>query len=184
MSALGALMLLVGVFLPWYGVSLTPAGLSALSGHVAGPVAALLGDAGHGARAASGHGARAAGPRLGTLSAREALSVLSAIMLAAACLALLDAALGVAHGAMSVPDGAGQAVVPLGVLASACVCYRMAVPPALGTGLAVSLQAGAWLSLLGGLMIALGGMWPRTLPAIHPPEPGGAGVGSALGRLG
>lgn len=167
MAALGALVLMAGVFLPWYGVGLTAAGRSALAGH----------------------GAASARGQAGTLSAREAFGALSGVVLVAGLLALMDAALGLARRAMSVPDGAGQAVVPLGILAGMCVCYRMAVPPSLGAGLAVSLRAGAWVSLLGCLLVATGGLWPRTLPIISPPEPGagvpggGAGVGSALGRL-
>lgn len=177
MSALGALALMAGLFLPWYGVALAPAGASALVEHgrpaLVRSLLALTG------------GTPSAGTAVATLSAREAFGVLSAIVLAAGCLSLLDALLGLAQTGTA-PGGAGQAVVPLGLLAAACVGYRMAVPPSsLGPGLSVSLRAGAWLSLAGAALVALGGAWPGLLQATGAGEPvGAAGMGSALGRLG
>jgi hypothetical protein len=177
-SALGALALMVGLFLPWYEVALAPAGASALLEHgqpvLVRSLLALTG------------GTPSTGTAVATLSAREAFGVLSAIVLVAGCLSLLDALLGLAQTGTAAPGGAGQAVVPLGLLAAACVVYRMAVPPSsLGPGLSVSLRAGAWLSLAGAGLVALGGAWPGPLQETGAAEPAGApGMGSALGRLG
>ncbi len=150
-SSLGATVLVVSVFLPWYATSL---------GH---PSAGLLAH------------------RVGQLSGQAALSELSVILLVLAGLALLDALFPIARHAAGVPEGAGGAVVLLGVLASGLVLYRMVHPPAhIGTALALTVREGAWTALLGSLMIALGGLWPRALPGIVPGEPLGTDVWSAL----
>jgi hypothetical protein len=71
-------------------------------------------------------------------------------------------------------------VVVLGVLASGCVVYRMLAPPSpAGELVALSLREGAWLSLLGALMVALGGLWPSRLPAM-PGEAFGADIWASL----
>ena len=78
------------------------------------------------------------------------------------------------------PAGAGGAVVLLGIVASACVLYRMIAPPSpAGELVALSLREGAWLSLLGALMVALGGLWPSPLPAM-PGEAFGADIWASL----
>jgi len=140
-SALGALVLAVSVFLPWYARISAPL--------VAAPV----------------------GHRAGAITGQQALSGMSVLLLALAGLALLDALFAIARAVSMAPDGAGGAVVVLGVLASAFVIYRMAQPPAdLSASASVSLQEGAWTALLGSLMISLGGLWPRALPGIVPGE--------------
>jgi hypothetical protein len=140
-SALGAFVLAASVFLPWY------------EGSSAAPDSALIGH----------HG--------GALTGQQALRGLGVLLLVLAALALLDAVFAIARSVSVTPDGAGSAVVVLGVLASACVIYRMAQPPAdLGAALTASLRVGAWTALLGSLMISLGGLWPRALPGIVPGE--------------
>jgi hypothetical protein len=148
-SALGAVVLVVSVFLPWYSASFSSVG--AIARHA------------------------------GQLTGQQALSELSVILLVLAGLALLDALFPIARAASVVPDGAGGAVVLLGMLAAACVLYRMVHPPAhVGAALALSLREGAWTSLLGSLMIVLGGLWPRALPGILPGEALGADIWSSL----
>jgi hypothetical protein len=151
-SSLGAIVLAVAVFLPWYAAGAHPAGQSL------------------------------PGVELGALSASQAMGGLSIVMLVLAALALLDALVPVVRAAGSVPDGAGGAVVLLGVVASICVLYRMVVPPAgVEHMVAMSLREGGWLALLGSLAMALGGIWPRAMPALALGEAGGGDVFAALG---
>ena len=114
-----------------------------------------------------------AGQKVGALTAEQALSALSVVLLVLAALSLLDALVPLARGGSRIPEGAGGAVVVLGILASGFVLYRMIAPPApAGELLALSLREGAWLSLLGALMVALGGLWPRAIPAAPGPFSG------------
>jgi hypothetical protein len=150
-SALGAIILIVSVFLPWYSAA------SAAPG--SGPIAR----------------------NAGQLTGEQALGGLSVVLLVLAGLALLDALFPIARAASVVPDGAGGAVVLLGLLAGACVLYRMVDPAApFGGTLGVSLLEGAWTALLGSLMVALGGLWPQALPGIVPGEALGADSWSKL----
>lgn len=148
-SAVGAIVLAASVFLPWYAVGLAAhAGLGAASHHQPDAV-----------------------------SGQHALHDLSVVLLALAGLAILDALVPLARAGASVPGGAGGSVVLLGVLASACVLYRMIDPPApAGELLSMSLREGAWLALLGSLTMALGGMWPRYRDLRGAAEPDGRGA--------
>lgn len=174
MSSLGAALLAGSLFLPWYRVSVTAAGASSL-GHAAG----------HGGLEgyiASLHGtiSALAGQPVGAVTAEQALSALPVILLVLAGLALLDTMVPLARASSPVPAGAGGAVVLLGIVASGCVLYRMIAPPSPGGEmLALSLREGAWLSLLGALMVALGGLWPSRLPAM-PGEAFGADIWASL----
>jgi len=157
-SASGAVLLIVSVFLPFYEVS------------AAGGVGVSFASRLWGGSGALSHGA---------VSAEQAFTPLSIVLLVLAALAILDALAPLARAGSPVPEGAGRAVVPLGVLAAAAVAYRMISPPsAAGGALDLSLALGAWLGLLGALTMVTGGMWPRTLPAISPPD--GSSVFSGL----
>jgi hypothetical protein len=168
-SSLGAALLAGSLFLPWYAVSVTQAGAGAL-----GRVGSRLAAAG-GLHAAGLHGtiAALAGQKVGALTAEQALSALSVVLLVLAGLSLLDALVPLARAGSRVPDGAGGAVVLLGMVASAFVLYRMLAPPSpAGEMFSLSLREGAWLSLLGALMVAVGGLWPKALPAAPGPFTG------------
>jgi len=146
-SALGAIVLIVSVFLPWYGVTLT---LHASAG------------AGAGAGVDVGH-------RLATMTAFRALRDVDVILLVLAVLAIVDALAPLAPTGRPLPGGAGGSVVLLGAVAAAFVLFRMLAPPASAFGVAeLSLREGAWLALLGSLAIALGGMWPRSIGFLAP----------------
>ncbi len=175
MSSLGAALLAGSLFLPWYRVSVNTAGVG---DHHAGVLAAAhIG--GLSADVASLHGALADQP-LGAVTAEQVLGALSVILLVLAGLSLLDALVPLVRGSSPVPAGAGGAVVLLGIVASVCVLYRMIAPPSPGGELlALSLREGAWLSLLGALMVALGGLWPSQLPAM-PGEAFGADIWASL----
>jgi hypothetical protein len=181
-STLGAIVLAVAVFLPWYNVSFTPAGTSVLT-RAGDQFAAQFGNPSLQSYVGGLHGtiAALAGRQAGAISGHEALRDLNVVLLVLAGLALLDALLPLARTASGVPDGAGGAVVLLGLLASVCVAYRMAFPPSpAGDLLALSVREGAWLALLGSLMMMVGGLWPRALSGNAPGEAAAADVWASL----
>jgi hypothetical protein len=181
-STLGAAILAVSVFLPWYGLSLTGEGVT-LAQQVGDQFVSQFGNAALQANFHGLHGTLQSivGVQFGAVSAHDAIKGLSILLLVLAGLGMLDAMLPLVRGSGSVPQGAGGAVVLLGLLASACVVFRMLVPPLPeGHLIAMSVREGAWLALLGALMMALGGLWPRAIPAIGRGESGGADVFAAL----
>jgi hypothetical protein len=154
-SALGAIVLIVSVFLPWYEVAST---LHASAG--AGV------DLGH---------------RLATMTAFRALRGVDVVLLVLAGLAIVDALAPLAPTGRPLPGGAGGSVILLGVVAAAFVLFRMLVPPSAAVGVAeLSLREGAWLALLGSLAIALGGMWPRSIGLLAPSAARAPGAWSGL----
>ena len=181
-SSLGAGLLAGSVFLPWYGVSFTTTGAGSVS-RLGSALASNLGGGSLQSLIGGLHGtfAALAGQQVGALSAEQTLSALSVILLVLAGLALLDALLPLVRAGSGVPGGAGGAVVLLGIVASGCVLYRMIAPPTpAGHVVSLSLREGAWLSLLGALMVALGGVWPRTLPSIASSEAFGGDIWASL----
>jgi hypothetical protein len=167
-SALGAIVLAISVFLPWYGVSITASGIATVR-ELGGQLAAQVGDptlqAQLNQRAGELDGL--AGQQVTAVSAHQVLRDMNVILLVLAALALVDALLPLARHAGSVPDGAGGSVVLLGLVAAVCVLFRMIHPPTPGGGLiALSLREGAWLALLGSLAMVAGGLWPRRRRAV------------------
>jgi hypothetical protein len=161
-SALGAIVLAVSVFLPWYGVSFTANGI-ALVQQVGDQVAAQFGNAALQSHITGLHAnlGGLAGQQLTAVSAHQALKDLNVVLLVLAGLALLDALVPLARSASPLPVGAGASVVLLGSVATTCVLYRMAVPPTPpGELVALSLREGAWLALLGSLTMVAAGLWP------------------------
>ncbi len=162
-SALGAVLLAVSVFLPWYGLSLTSAGV-ALAQQAGDQIASQLGGGALQPYAGEMHAGLAglAGQQLVAVSAHQILKDLNVLLLVLAGLAMVDTLFPLARSASCVPDGAGRSVVLLGGLACACILYRMVVMPTPAGGMvALSLREGAWLALAGSLTMVLGGMWPR-----------------------
>lgn len=134
MSALGASVLAVAAFLPWYRVSSVA--------HMA---------AAHALAARS----------LSVVISHPALPDMRILLLVLAGLAMLDTLLPLLRTKGPVPGGAGGSVVLLGAVAALCALYRIVDPPApAGDAVALTLLAGPWLALLGGLAMLLGGMWP------------------------
>jgi hypothetical protein len=169
-SACGAILLAVSVFLPWYGLSFTAGGVAFVQ-HMADQVASQFGNANLQAYVGAQHGSLSAlaGHEFAAASAHQALKNLNIVLLVLAGLAILDALVPLARGGSSVPDGGGAAVVVLGAVASLCVIYRMVSPPTpAGDLVSLSLREGAWLALLGSLAIVAGGLWPRPRAASSP----------------
>ncbi len=166
-SALGAIVLAVSVFLPWYGVSFTAAGV-AFAQQIGNQVASQYGNAALQSMMSGLHSdiSGLAGQQFAALSAHQVLHDLNILLLVLAALAMLDAILPLARTGVSLPAGAGGSVVILGSVAAICVIYRMVDPPVPAGGyMALSLREGAWLALLGSLAMVLGGLWPRAVTA-------------------
>jgi hypothetical protein len=167
-SALGAILLAISVFLPWYGLSFTASGIGFVQ-QVTDHLASEFGNSSLQAYVGAQHASMSAlaGHEFAAVSAHQVLSNLNIVLLALAFLAMLDALIPLAIGGSS-PDGAGAAVVLLGLLATVCVVYRMISPPTpAGEVVALSLREGAWLALLGSLAIVAGGVWRRRPAAVR-----------------
>ena len=162
-SAVGAVLLAVSVFLPWYELSLTPDGAN-FAANLAQGLTGQFGNESLQHLVAGLHGnlASASGQQLAALSARQTLHDLNVMLLVLAGIALFDALATMARAAGPAGMTGGRMISLVGVLAAACVAYRMSVPPVPAGGLvALTLREGSWLALLGSLMMVLGPIWPR-----------------------
>lgn len=166
-SALGAIVLAVSVFLPWYGLSLTANGIAFVQQLGAQAIsqfgnASLQGEIGNlhaGLSALAGH-------QLVSVSAHQVLTHISVVLLILAGLGILTALIPLARPESRSGGDGGGLILLLGAVAAACVLYRMFDPPNPAGGfLSLSLRGGAWLALLGSLAMVLGGLWPRRLGA-------------------
>jgi hypothetical protein len=160
-SAVGAALLAVSVFLPWYGVSLT-AGGAASAQQTLNNVAQQYGNATFQNQAkAVGLGFSAfAGHQLTTLSAHQALKYLNVILLILAAIAFVVALLRLAGASQSSQTSGGE-VALIGLVAAACVLFRMVDrPAAVEEVFSLSLGWGIWLALASSVAIVVGSLWP------------------------
>ena len=167
-SALGAIVLAVSVFLPWYGVSFTAAGI-AFAQQAGDQAAAQFGNATLQSYMGEFHAnlSSLAGHQFTALSAHQALKDLNVVLLllagAAIVIALLALA-GAGFSSASSPDGHRGPLALLGIVAAVCVLFRIVDPPTpAGNFLALSLREGAWLALLGSVAMVAGSLWPENL---------------------
>lgn len=171
-SALGALVLAISVFLPWYGVSFTASGL-AYAQKVGSQVATQYGNATLQSYMSSLHARLSGyvGHDFVSLSAHQALKTLSVVMLIAAGLGCAIALFALAGSAAAEANRGALAL--LGTVAVACVLYRMLVPPSPASELlALSLREGAWLALIGAVAMIGGALWPARLSGAGSREAG------------
>ncbi|HEY2741848.1 MAG TPA: hypothetical protein VGI69_06685 [Gaiellaceae bacterium] len=157
-SALGAAVLAVSVFSPWYSVSITPEGAAQAQQQLA-TVAQQYGNTSlqDMASQVGGQFSAIAGRPLTTLSAHQALKNTSKILLLLAGVALLASLLTLAD---VLEIGGGQ-IALVGFAAVLCVLFRMLSPPGTDAAglLSLSLGWGSWLALLAAGAIAGGGLW-------------------------
>jgi hypothetical protein len=164
-AALGAVLLAVAVFLPWYGVSFTTHGISFVQ-QAGDQAAAQYGNAVLKSYLGTFHSSLAglAGHEFVAVSAHQALKQINVVLLIVAGLGVVIALVGLAGSASNAEANRGLLAL-LGALAAALVLFRILVPPSPGgVGgdlLALSLREGAWLALLGALAIVAGAVWPR-----------------------
>ncbi|HEU5243673.1 MAG TPA: hypothetical protein VFU33_04665 [Gaiellaceae bacterium] len=158
-AALGAAVLAVSVFLPWYGVSITASGAASAQQQLA-TVAQQYGNSTlqAGASQLGAEFSSLAGRQLTTVSAHEALKDISVILLLLAGISLVASLLRLAGISGLLEAGGGQIAVA-GVVAMLFVLYRMATPPGAQTDLvSLSLSWGSWLALLSAAAITAGGL--------------------------
>ena len=157
-SALGAAVLAVSMFLPWYSVSITPEGAAQAQQQLA-TVAQQYGNPSlqNMAGQVGGQFSSIAGRPLTTLSAHQALKNTSKILLLLAGVALLASLLTLAD----VLEVGGGQIALVGFAAVLCVLYRMLSPPGADAAglISLSLGWGSWLALLAAGAIAGGGLW-------------------------
>ena len=158
-SALGAAVLAVSVFLPWYGVSITASGAASARQQLAG-VAQQYGNTSFQA-GASQLGAEfnsLVGRQLATVSGHEAVKDVSRILLLLAAVSLLASLFRLA-GVSGLFEAGGGQIALAGGLAALFVLYRMVTPPGAQTDLvSLSLGWGIWLALLSAAAIVAGGL--------------------------
>jgi hypothetical protein len=157
-SALGAAVLAVSVFLPWYGVSITASGAASAQQQLA-TVAQQYGNTTLQSRASvlGAEFSSLAGRQLGTLSAHQVLKDIGPILLVLAAISLLASLLRLAGVSGLLEAGGGQ-IGLAGSVAALFVLYRMLERPAGQTNLvSLSLGWGIWLALLSAAAIVAGG---------------------------
>jgi len=156
-SGLGAAALGISVFLPWYSVTLTQSGVESAQ-QTLGAVARQYGNQNFQSAAGevSAKFGELAGHQLGTLTAHDVLKVLSIVFLVLAAIGLGAALLNLAGGART---GRGQ-IALVGLAAGLGVVFRMIDPPAPQEAvIALSLDWGAWLALIGSAAMIVGDLW-------------------------
>lgn len=171
-AALGAAVLAISVFLPWYGVSITASGAASAQQELAG-VAQQYGNAAFqtGANQLGAEFSSMAGRQLATVSAHDVLKDISLILLLLAGASLLASLFRLA-GFAGLEAGGGQIALAGGV-AALFVLYRLVSPPGAQTGLvSLSRSWGIWLAFLSSSAIVIGGILStsdeRRLPAESP----------------
>ena len=156
-SALGAALLAVSVFSPWYSVSITPTGAAEAQQQLSS-VAQQYGNASlqNMANVVGSQFSSVAGRPLATVSAHQALKDVSKLLLLLAAVALVASLLTLAD----VVEVSGGQIALVGFAAILLVLYRMVSRPGTDGGfVSLSLGWGSWLALLAAAGIVAGGLW-------------------------
>jgi hypothetical protein len=173
-TVLGAVLLAVAVFLPWYGVSFTAHGIAFVQ-QAGDQAAAQYGNATLKGYMGTFHTGVAglAGHEFVAVSAHQALKQINVVLLIVAGLGIVIALIGLAGPASSAEANRGPLAL-LGGLAVALVLFRTLDPPPpagdAGDLLALSVREGAWLALLGALAMIGGAAWPNRRRATEPSQ--------------
>jgi len=172
-AALGAAVLAVSVFLPWYGVSISSAGAASAQQQLVS-VAQQYGNSTFQTEA-SQVGAQfssLAGRQLATVSAHQVLKDLGPALLVLAAVALLASLLRLA-GVTGLLEAGGGQIALAGGAAVLCVLFRMLTRPGPQTDfVSLSLSWGIWVALLGAGAIVAGGLFSASDQTRRRPAPG------------
>jgi hypothetical protein len=163
LAALGAILLAISVFLPWYGISFTAQGI-AYTQQVGNQVASEFGNATLQSYMGAFHAnvAGLGGHEFLSVSAHQALSNISVVLLILAGLSILIELFALAGPASAYAEANRAGLALVGLVAGALVIYRMLDRPDPSGGLlALSLREGVWIALLGALAMTAGALWPR-----------------------
>ena len=156
-SALGAAVLAVAMFLPWYSVSITPTGAAEAQQQLS-TVAQQYGNASlqNMANEVGAQFSSVAGRPLATVSAHQVLKDVSKLLLLLAAVALVASLLSLAD----VVEVSGGQIALVGFTAALLVLFRMVSPPGTDAGfISLSLGWGSWVALLAAAGIIGGGLW-------------------------
>jgi hypothetical protein len=170
-ATVGAALLALSVFQPWYALQLTAAGASSAQ-QALDSAASQFGNAAFQVQAHSlGSGFSAlAGHQLATLSAEQALHYTHIVLLILAAGAFVSALLLLVDVSQARRAG-GDRIAALGLAATLCVLFRMvAKPVSQEEVLSLSLAWGAWLALASSLAIVAGGLMARSEGGASPSE--------------
>ena len=161
-AIVGAALLALSVFQPWYRLGLTAAGANSAR-EALNNVATQFGNAAFQDQVHS-LGSRfsaLAGQQLVTLSAEQTLHQIHIVLLILAAGTFLAALLPLVD-ASQVNRASGDRIALLGLAATICVLFRMvARPVAQEEMLSLSLAWGAWLAFASSLAIVAGGLMSR-----------------------
>jgi hypothetical protein len=177
-SAIGAAVLAVSVFLPWYGLSLTASGVQAAQQGL-NTTAQQYGNAAFQSEVSglSASFGSLAGRQLGTVSAHDVLKYLDTVLVILAAIGLVAALLRLVDAARVAP---GQ-IALVGLVASLAVLFRMVDSPAPQEAeFRLSLSWGIWLALAGSVAMIAGDLWLRGSARR---EPSGGQMAKALDGL-
>ena len=168
-SALGGVTAVIAVFLPWYGVGVTPAAVDFAAGAIDRVVPQFAGSALDSQLRAAGHAV--AGHQVAGVSAHQAFSSTSTIMALVAGAAALLAIVALARPVAELPGGSGVLVLLGGVAAAVAVWHMVSHPNPAPGFITVSLKPAAWLGLVGSLAVIAGAWLPSSL-AVPGKDPG------------
>jgi len=174
-AALGAAVLAVSVFLPWYGVDITASGAAAVEQRIA-TLAQEYGNSNLQTQLQQwewNHGSLV-GYQIGTLSAHRYLQYTSMILFVIAGIALVGALFRLAD-MQGLLFATGNQLAVVGGLAALLIVSRMILRPAGSqTFVSLSLKSGIWVSLLSAAAIVVGGRMagsPKPRVIAPPPKP-------------
>lgn len=165
LCSLGAGLLALAVFLPWYGLSVTAQGLTYVQ-QVGSEFAQQFGNSRLQGELGLLHSGLngLAGQQLAAVSAHDALKTISVLLLIIAGVAILLAQLSLMLPDAPSSESYGGLIALLGALAAVFTLYRIIHTPLPDNGLvALSIREGAWLALVGSLAMIVGGLLPRRL---------------------
>ena len=157
-AALGAAVLAISVFMPWYGVSITASGAATAQQELAS-VAQTYGNTAFqaGANQLGAEFSSLAGRQVATVSGHQASKNVSRILLLLAAISLLASLLRLA-GITGLFEAGGGQIALAGSVAALFVLFRMLSPPGAQADLvSLSLSWGIWLALLSAAAIVAGG---------------------------
>jgi hypothetical protein len=161
-SAFGAMLLGLAVFLPWYGLSFSPAGI-AFAQQVSSQVASQYGNAALQGYMSGMHAdlGALAGHQFAAVSAHQVLKRINVLLLIIAGVGVLLSLVPLARPEVVAGGGDRSLVVLVGAFAALLVLYRILQPPTGAQNLiSFSLREGAWLALLGSLTMIAGAFIP------------------------
>lgn len=160
-AAVGAALLAVSVYQPWYALRLTASGVASAQQAI-NNLALQYGNAAFQSQAKGlGSSFRGlAGYQVATLSADQALKYLHFVLLILAAVAFV-AALSRLAGASQPMQASGAQIALIGLMAALCVLFRMVEKPIPEEEVfSLSLSWGIWLALGSCVAIIVGGVWP------------------------